>query len=100
MHSKTCTFGKLRLEEELRRGQGLTSTIMLKCSMCEKNFLLHTENPNRAKSVINVGAVWGTLATGSCYEHLSELLSCMDIPAINKNLFYDLEEKLGRVSST
>ncbi|KAJ8914124.1 hypothetical protein NQ315_016200, partial [Exocentrus adspersus] len=95
-HSLKCTLGKLILQKEQRRGRGLVSCIVLKCNMCEKTYFVDTEDPKRNESVINVGAVWGTIATGSCYEHLIELLSCMNIPSLMKNMFYDLEEKLGK----
>ncbi|KAJ8911759.1 hypothetical protein NQ315_008811, partial [Exocentrus adspersus] len=41
-------------------------------------------------------ALWGTLATGSSYEHMKEFLSCMDIPPMNKSMFYDMEAELGK----
>jgi len=99
-HSKKCTLGMLSVKEEKRRGTGLTSTIVFHCNMCSEIISFQTEDPTRPKSKINVGAVWGTLANGTSYEHLNELLSCMDIPNMNRPMFYDLENELGKVIIT
>lgn len=99
-HSKKCTFGMMTLKEEKRRGKGLVSTIVFQCSVCDEIVFFYTENPKRKRSPINKGAVWGTLATGSSYEHLTELLSCMDIPTMNRNMFYDLESEIGKVRNS
>lgn len=56
-----------------------------------------TENPNRPDLLINTGAVWGTMATGSTYSHFSELVSCMDVPTMPEKMFYELENKSGEV---
>ncbi|CAG9853587.1 unnamed protein product [Phyllotreta striolata] len=53
-HSKTCTLGMLSIKEERR--QGLTSIIIYQCSSCPNEYAYHTENPNREKSLINIGA--------------------------------------------
>ncbi|XP_018570195.1 uncharacterized protein LOC108910152 [Anoplophora glabripennis] len=95
-HSKICSVGKLIIVEEIQKGKGLTSTIIFQCNFCDERYAYDTENPNRPKSAINVGAVWGTLATGSSYEHMTEFLSCMNIPAMNGKLFYELEAELGK----
>lgn len=83
-HSKKCTGGMLYIHKGLRRGLGLISHILFKCTMCDEEILKSTEDPNLRNSVINNGAVWGTLATGSTHGQLEELLSCMDIPSLNK----------------
>lgn len=98
-HSKKCTTGKLLIKKEIGRGKGLVSIIEFECDMCKTTLSLHTENPEKV-SVINTGAVWGALATGSSYEYLSELLACMDVPQMNKRTFYQLEEELGEVSDS
>lgn len=96
-HSKICTLGKILLIEEIRKGHGLVSWLVFECTVCLKKYRFSTENPNKKSSTINTGAVWGTLATGSTYTHLTELLSCMDIPAMPPGQFYESEKKLGEV---
>lgn len=86
------------MKEEVRRGRGLASTIIFQCNSCTTTYHFDTENPTREKSLINVGAVWGTLASGSSYQTLNELLSCMDIPVMPPKLFYEIENELGKVT--
>lgn len=96
-HSKICTMGIIKVKEEIRKSNGLTSVIVFDCSACNKIYTFCTENPKRDKSVINIGAVWGTLASGSTYGHMTEFLSCMDIPRMPKAMFYSIESDLGKV---
>lgn len=96
-HSKFCTLGRICTKKEIRKS-GLVSTIIFNCTVCDKEYRCDTENPERPVSLINTGAVWGTLASGSSHTHMSELLSCMDIPTMSEALFYKLENELGEVS--
>lgn len=96
-HSKICTLGRLSIMEEIRKSMGLVSTIVFHCSMCPRRYTFNTENPERPVSLINTGAVWGTLATGSTYSHLSELLACMDIPPMPDRQFSNIESSIGEV---
>lgn len=96
-HSKHCD-GTLYPYKEESRGLGLVSYIKFKCTLCDVIVVHPTEDPNKHVSHINVGAVWGTLATGSTYSHLEEQLACMDIPPIPKKMFIDIENSLGEVS--
>lgn len=98
-HSKTCTGGLLYASNEIRRGLGLVSHIVFNCTMCDVEIIKSTENPALPKSVINNGAVWGALGTGSTYGHLEEQLSCMNIPSLNKYTFYKIEKELSEVCS-
>ncbi|CAG9857125.1 unnamed protein product [Phyllotreta striolata] len=63
---------------------------------CPKEYAYHTENPNREKSLINIGAVWGTLPTGNTYSHMSEMLASIDVPTMPSNMFYQMENNLGK----
>ncbi|KAF2882521.1 hypothetical protein ILUMI_23657 [Ignelater luminosus] len=94
-HTKICTLGKLFVEDETRKNLGLISSINLKCNMCANKYVVFTEDPKKGISLINTGVVWGTLATGSTHSHLSELLSCMDVPQMPASMFNKLEAKLG-----
>ncbi|KAK5644983.1 hypothetical protein RI129_006283 [Pyrocoelia pectoralis] len=94
-HCLTCTFGKIIVQHEIRTSQGLVSTVALRCTMCNKMFHISTEEPRQYGSLINLGAVWGTLATGSTYSHCNEFLSCLDIPMIPEKFFSRIELELG-----
>lgn len=97
-HSQKCTSGRLYVDKEIRKNLGLVSRIVFKCTMCSSISEYFTEDPKRKKSTINYGAVWGTMATGSTYGHLEELLSCIDIPPMPDKYFYNIENDLGAVS--
>lgn len=67
--------------------------------MCAPEYKYYTEDPNKTKSKINYGAVWGTLSTGSTYGHLEELLSVLDIPPMTLYKFKKIEDDLSGVST-
>lgn len=92
-HARSCTSGKLSIDQETR--SGLFSTFMYKCNMCDKTMTCSTEDPK--KPSINTGAVWGTLASGSTYKHTEELLSVMNIPPLSNKMFYVIQEDLSKV---
>lgn len=98
-HNKSCTGGRLEYFEEKRNG--LISSFLYKCNVCEKEVVLETEpttTPSK-KNTLNYAAVWGTLATGSCYAHLQELLSVMDVPPLPRKMFFEHQRELGSVSN-
>lgn len=107
-HSKVCTEGKINLDGEIKKG--LLSQFIFVCNICNKRFTLYSENYNckhpmntadidkQKESNANVAAVWGTLATGSTYAHLSELLSVLDIPTIQRKMFFKIQRSLSEVS--
>lgn len=95
-HSRKCTAGNLVIDSE--KQCGLSSTFTLKCSACDMIFTLSNEEPGAEKQVLNKAAVWGTLASGGSYSHLAELLSCLEIPTVTGNMFFDIQRNLGTVS--
>lgn len=97
-HTKRCTLGKLEIREEIRKCTGLVSKIVLSCNICSQIYSFVTENPNKNASEINLGSVWGTVATGSTYNHTCELLSCMNIPNMPQKQFQEYENNLGEVT--
>ncbi|KAJ8915351.1 hypothetical protein NQ315_008238 [Exocentrus adspersus] len=92
-HLQQCTLARVQFHKEIRRGTGLVSCIELKCCACDKVFTFTTEDAK--KNVINMGVVWGTLASGSSYLHTKELLSCIDIPTMPEKMFSEYEEFLS-----
>ncbi|KAJ8912576.1 hypothetical protein NQ315_005739, partial [Exocentrus adspersus] len=99
-HYQLCTLGDLVVTEEIRKGSGLVSTIVLWCHICKRSYSFQTEDPKKNVSGINLGHVWGTLATGSTYEHSAELMSCMNIPTMPQKQFQKYELHLGEVWKT
>lgn len=97
-HSKICTLGQIYIKSEVRQNHGLVSKIVFGCTMCQKVYTFETENPDRHVSLINTGAVWGIMSTGSTYGQLTELLSCMDIPTMPANMFYRMEKEMEEVN--
>lgn len=97
-HSKKCT-GLLIPTKEESKGHGLFRHIHFKCTACNVETVRATENPNKT-SDLNVGAVWGTLATGNTFSHLEEQLACMNIPPMTKPTFQRIETELGEVNIT
>ncbi|KAF5274969.1 hypothetical protein FQR65_LT16821 [Abscondita terminalis] len=39
------------------------------------------------------------VATGSTFSHTEEFLSILDVPPMSKNMFYEIQDKLGKVYS-
>lgn len=92
-HSKVCTGGMLEFFEEKKKG--LRSTFIYKCNMCDKLISVHTEHSSHETK--NKAFVWGTLATGSIYEHSTELLSVLDVPQMSRKMFFNIQRELGSV---
>ncbi|KAJ8909549.1 hypothetical protein NQ315_012743, partial [Exocentrus adspersus] len=95
-----CSLGDLVVTEEIRKGSGLVSTNVLWCHICKRSYSFQTEDPKKNVSGINLGHVWGTLVTGSTYEHSAELMSCMNIPTMPQKQFQKYELHLGEVWKT
>ncbi|KAF2898662.1 hypothetical protein ILUMI_07511, partial [Ignelater luminosus] len=51
---------------------------------------------DQTSAVINTAAVWGTLATGSTFQHTNEFLSVLNIPSLSGTMFYTIQEDLSK----
>ncbi|KAI4463178.1 exonuclease phage-type/recb c-terminal domain-containing protein [Holotrichia oblita] len=80
-----------------RRGLGLVSEITIQCGICDKLFTLHTEDPAKKKSQINIGFTWGTINAGSTYTQATEILTALDIPSMPVKMFRNIENNLDSV---
>lgn len=96
-HSKTCRAGEMQLIKEIKWGNGLTNCLVFECCICNLQVKHYTEDPDK-KSTINYGFVWGTLAAGTTFGHSTSVLAAMDIPAMTKYTFANIEKELGGVS--
>lgn len=83
--------------KEQRRGLGLVSHILFRCSMYAEELSFSTVNPKKQKSVVIDGRVWSTIGTGCAYSSTEELPSSMDILALNKVTFYKMEREFEKV---
>ena len=48
------------------------------------------------KWTVNVGAVWGQMATGGGSARLNESLAIMEVPGLPKSTFTSIEEEVGK----
>lgn len=89
-HFRVCSGGTMKPINEIR--SGLVSTIVFQCDFCMQVKKFSTENPKSSR--INKSFVFGTLASSGTYTHSTELLSCMDIPSMGENMFYEIERDM------
>lgn len=89
-----CISGKLTIVKENRRGLGLASVLTMKCCICDATFLCGTQKSENVSS-LNTAAVWGTFTSGSSYNQTRDYLSTLDIPAMNYDMFTQVERKLS-----
>lgn len=96
-HSKKCP-GQLYAKKEHSRGLGFVRRVQFNCTVCSDQIEHSTERPTENKvSLINYGAVWGTLSIGSTYGQLDELMCSLDVPPMPKSMFLSIEQDLGEV---
>lgn len=99
-HSSTCT-GVCRMIEEIRR-EGLASVFMVICDKCSERFHIETSkkvkgNGNKKnRYAVNLGAVWGQMATGGGPSNPNETAAAVDLPGIPAKTFTSIEEHIGQ----
>ena len=83
---------------------GLCSTLLTKCSKCNKEIMFKTSNKLELKKSdktvrsihqVNVTAVMGQMATGGGCNNLEEFLCTIGIPSMSKPTFIEIERLLG-----
>ena len=82
--------------------EGLASVLRFQCDACNKEF--HMKSSTKVKGsgnkknryAVNIGAVWGQMATGGGHSTLSETSAVLEIPTMAKKTFITIEEQLGR----
>nr|XP_022904792.1 uncharacterized protein LOC111416906 isoform X2 [Onthophagus taurus] len=89
-HAKKCTFGRLTMVKEYRRG--LMDKVLLVCEFCNTKFVCSTQNPQSMS--LNMAAVWGTVVNGSTYTQTNDLLSTLDVPIMSFPTFSKIERQL------
>lgn len=90
-----CLFTDISIVSE--RKNGLNSTMMLKCTKCNKRFSLYTcEPPNINDTMgVNYSGVLGTLLVGNGYSQYNEFLANLTIPSISGTAYKKLHDKIS-----
>ena len=98
-HNQQCG-GKCSMNNEVYR-EGMASIFEVSCYSCEEKFTMETSTKiagskgiNKRYSV-NVGAVWGQMATGGEQRKLNEMMASMGIPGMSKGTFIQIETQIG-----
>lgn len=98
-HGKQCS-GKSYISSELYR-EGLASVLEVSCDGCEEKFTIQSSDliagsgGLKKRYSVNVGAVWGQMATGGGQRNLNELLASINVPGISKPTFTHIETQIG-----
>ena len=99
-HGNKCR-GKCYVGGEVNR-EGLASVLEISCTACEDKFTIESsskiegsEGINTRYSV-NVGAVWGQMATGGGQRNFNELMASINVPGISKPTFNRIETQIGK----
>lgn len=78
-----CNITNMFIFQEKRRG--LSSTIQLKCRMC--NIILDINTDKQVDSQINDAATLGIITSGIGYSTAEEFLSVLDVPFMDSKKF-------------
>ncbi len=84
-HSAECG-GACTITKESR--SGLASTLYLACLKCGEEFTLQSSSRVRSECIgrrwtVNVGAVWGQMATRGGAARLNETMATMEVPGLS-----------------
>jgi len=86
----------ITLKSELGRS-GLFTIIVCVCNGCAKEFRIANGSKHTSSFYdINIRAVWGTIVGGKGNSQLNEMLSSLDIPSINNQMFSNIENQIGK----
>jgi hypothetical protein len=98
-HGKQCS-GKSYIRGESHR-EGLASVLEVSCDGCSENFTIDSSHMIagseglKKRYSVNVGAVWGQMATGGGQRKLNEVLASINVPGISKPTFTLIETQIG-----
>jgi hypothetical protein len=96
-HNKVmgCSISNCFVITETR--YGLRSRYILKCNMCNSEFVLKTEDEdNNCAMDVNTASVAGAMAIGVGHSQLHELLSSMEIPVMSATTYSIYHDKLAK----
>ena len=98
-HGAQCQ-GKCSIVREVQR-DGLASVLEVGCDSCETTSLIETSKKIKGSAEINkrysvnVGAVWGQMATGGGHRPLNEIMATINVPGLSKKTFIKIENQIG-----
>lgn len=98
-HASICK-GKCSIHRESVR-EGLASILEVTCENCtqkisvESSAKIEGSNEVRKRYGVNVGAVWGQMATGGGQKCLNETMASINVPGMTKKTFQKIETQIG-----
>ena len=83
---------------------GLAVILQASCIKCGQIFSIRTsprvQTSSGKKWTVNLGAVLGEMSTGGGLTRLNSTLALMDVPGMQKRMYTDTEEFLGKEMQT
>lgn len=98
-HRESCV-GICRMVEEVGR-EGLASVLLFQCDVCDQKFYMKSSvkvkgsGNKKNRYAVNIGAVWGQMATGGGHSTLSETAAALELPSMSKKTFINIEAQIG-----
>lgn len=88
----SCTSSLVYIKNEIRNG--LVSTFVLSCKMCNVDYAVKTEDPQKKTFNVHAAAVNGSISVGIGYSQICEVLSSIDIPCFSKKIYGKIHNDL------
>lgn len=88
-----CGISEMQIVSEKRRG--LVSELKMKCSMCNFQKIIATENKIDNKMNTNAAAVAGIMKIGCGFSNMEEFLSTLNIPSMSTNTFLNEQKSIS-----
>lgn len=85
-----------QMVEEVGR-EGLASVLLFQCDVCDQKFYMKSSvkvkgsGNKKNRYAVNIGAVWGQMATGGGHSTLSETAAALELPSMSKKTFINIE---------
>ena len=99
-HGKQCE-GYCFISSEVRR-DGLASVLEVSCDGCDEKLAIESSDKivgskgMNTRYSVNVGAVWGQMATGGGQRNLNEFMASINAPGMSKPTFNHIETQIGQ----
>ena len=99
-HGKQCE-GNCFISGEVRR-DGLASVLEVSCDGCDEKLAIESSDKivgskgMNTRYSVNVGAVWGQMATGGGQRNLNEFMASINAPGMSKPTFNHIETQIGK----
>ena len=87
-----CTLENMCIVNEIRLG--FNSKLKIRCSLCNCNFDVYLDNPDRNTMDVNTCAVAGAMAIGIGHSQMEEFMGAMDIPSMSANTYAKSHEQV------